>query len=103
MTITLPYFQKGSPYIEEVNDKLLTLKDMSLIEKWVQETMVNASNCDSITKVVGSHGRKTKRLGLSQIGSFFMLVTGGLALSIFGLLGETTWHKYGRGTGKRRT
>ena len=84
-----------------MNEKLLTLKTMGLIEKWVQDTMVNASNCDSITKVLGSHKRKTMRLGLSQIGSFFLLFTGGLTLSIFGLVGEIMWHKYRRVTEKR--
>ena len=93
--------QKGSPYIDEVNERLLTLKDMGFIDKWVREMMANASNCDSIAKVVGSHGRRTMSLGLSQIGSFFRIVVGGLTFSIFGHAGEIMWHKFRRGMGKR--
>ena len=70
----------------------MTLKDMGLIENWVRETMANASNCDTITKVVASHKSTTVSLGLSQIGSFFMLVIGGLILSIFGHVAEIRWN-----------
>ena len=76
-----------------MNDKLIILKDMGLIENWVRETMMNASNCDTIANVVASHQRSSISLGLSQIGSFFILVIGGLILSLFGFLAEAAWNR----------
>ena len=66
---------------------------MGLIENWVKETMTNATKCDSIPKVVASHKRTVTSLGLSQVGSFFMLVIGGLILSVLGHLAEIVWNK----------
>ena len=70
-----------------------------MIDKWVKQTTANASKCDSLDEVVGSHERAALTLGLPQIGSFFMLAMGGLALSIFGHVTEIAWKKYRRDVG----
>ena len=73
-----------------------------MIDKWVKQTTANASKCDSLDEVVGSHERAALTLGLPQIGSFFMLALSGLALSIFGHVAEIAWKKCRRDVGAIR-
>ena len=77
-----PYLlQKGSPYIDLVNTQLYSLHEQGLLSRWINEMVSNSSSCDSIRKVVSSHGSPTAILGLGEVWSFFLIIGCGLAIS----------------------
>ena len=76
--------QEGSPYIETVNEKLHSLHELGFIDTWINDLVANSSNCDTITKIVGSHGRGLQPLTLEQMQSFFYIVFCGLTLAALG-------------------
>ena len=81
--------QKGSPSIESVNEKLHSLHDLGFILGWVNDVVLNSSNCDTITKIVSSHsGSGEESLSLEHMQSFFYIIIGGLSLSILGFATE---------------
>ena len=47
--------QKQSSLLGPVNEKLHTLLSLGLVDKWMQHVVANASNCDTVSKMVGSH------------------------------------------------
>ena len=71
--------QKNSPYIEEVNRHLYYLGEMGLFDKWMAESLGNATKCDTLRKKLDSKGDTLTVLSLSHVGSTF-------ALTIIGLL-----------------
>ena len=84
-----------------MTERLSTLKDLGLIDKWIKETMPNSTSCDSMSKILGSHGRDSPSLSLEQVESFFYITLAGLVFSLFVLMGELTifmdkWHRQGR-------
>ena len=52
-----------------------------LVSRWINEMVANSSSCDSIGKVVSSHGSLITILGLDEVQRFFLIIAGGLALS----------------------
>ena len=76
--------QEGSPFIEAVNEKLHSLHELGFIDTWINDLVANSSNCDTITKIVGSHGRGLQSLTLEQMQSFFYIVFCGLTLAALG-------------------
>ena len=84
-----------------MTERLGTLKDLGLIDKWIKETMPNSTSCDSMSKILGSHGRDSPSLSLEQVESFFYMVFTGLVLSLLGLVGELASNKWG-GNGNAR-
>ena len=78
--------QKGSPYIDQVNEKLQLLQQLGLIETWIKDAVANASNCDTLSQVVNSHKRDAEAsLNLDQIDSIFFVLICGLLMSIAGI------------------
>ena len=80
--------QKGSPYTELVNAKLYALHEQGLLSTWIEEMVANSSSCDTIRKVVASHGSPTAVLSLDELRSFFFIVVCGLSVSFFAFLAE---------------
>ena len=52
-----------------------------LVSRWINEMVANSSSCNSIGKVVSSHGSLITILGLDEVKRFFLIIAGGLALS----------------------
>ena len=77
-----------------MTERLSTLKDLGLIDKWIKETMPNSTSCDSMSKILGSHGRDSPSLSLEQVESFFYITLAGLVFSLFGLMGELAINKW---------
>ena len=80
--------QKGSPYTEVVNAKLYALHEQGLLSTWIEEMVANSSSCDTIRKVVTSHGSPTTVLSMDEVHSFFLIVVCGLSVSFFAFLVE---------------
>lgn len=77
--------QKGSPYIDEVNEKLQLLQQLGLIETWIRDAVSNASNCGTLSQVVNSHKlNEEASLILDQIDTIFFALIAGLLMSIAG-------------------
>ena len=88
--------QKGSPFIEAVNEKLYSLHELGFINTWINNLVANSSNCDTITKIVGSHGGGLQSLSLEQMQSFFYIVFSGLSLAALGFTIEFVKGNYCR-------
>ena len=88
--------QEGSPFIEAVNKKLHSLHELGFINTWINDLVANSSNCDTITKIVGSHGRGLQSLSLEQMQSFFYIVFSGLSLAALGFTIEFVKGNYCR-------
>ena len=88
--------QKGSPFIEAVNEKLYWLHELGFINTWINNLVANSSNCDTITKIVGSHGGGLQSLSLEQMQSFFYIVFCGLSLAALGFTIEFVKGNYCR-------
>ena len=73
--------QKGSPHIKSVNKQLQFLHERNFIDTWIEELMANFSNCDTITKIVNSHGEGVKSLSIDHLQSFFYIIFAGLILA----------------------
>ena len=78
-------FQKGSPYIDQVNEKLQLLQQLGLIETWIKGAVSKASNCDTLSKVTNSHkrGEEASR-NLYQIDGIFYILIFALLTSLAG-------------------
>ena len=81
-------WQEGSPYIEAVNEKIHSLHELGFIDTWINDLVANSSNCDTITKIVGSHGTGLQSLTMEQMQSFFYIVFGGLSVATLGFFFE---------------
>ena len=82
--------QEGSPYIEAVNEKIHALHELGFIDTWINDLVANSSNCDTITKIVGSHGTGLQSLTMEQMQSFFYIVFSGLSVATLGFVFEST-------------
>ena len=82
--------QEGSPYIEAVNEKIHSLHELGFIDTWINDLVANSSNCDTITKIIGSHGTGLQSLTMEQMQSFFYIVFGGLSVATLGFVFEST-------------
>ena len=71
-----------------INAQLYLLHEQGLLSTWINEMVANSSSCDSIRKVVSSHGSPTTILSLDEVRSFFLIVAGGLAMSFLTFLSE---------------
>ena len=86
-------FQKNSPYIKEVNKQLQILVDMGLINKWVRESVGNATKCDTLGKMIDSKVDPLTVLNLSHVGSSFVLAMAGLMVATLAFICEFVKHK----------
>ena len=71
--------------MEEVNYYLRRLDSNGLLSRWFTEAAANATKCNTLTKMLRSHGRRNTILGLVDVRTvFFMALIGvGLALKAF--------------------
>ena len=81
-------FQKESPYIKEVNKQLQILVEMGLINKWVRESVGNATKCDTLEKMIDSKVEPLTILNLSHVGSCFVLAIAGSVTAIIAFICE---------------
>ena len=81
-------FQKESPYIKEVNKQLQILVEMGLINKWVRESVGNATKCDTLEKMIDSKVEPLTILNLSHVGSCFVLAIAGIVTAIIAFICE---------------
>ena len=84
-------FQKGSSYVVPINKKLRNLQESGLIQIWIDDLAANASKCETVPKIVSSHGQDDTSLSLDQTESFFSMVIGGYVISAVGLFAEMIW------------
>ena len=66
-----------------------------LVSRWINEMVANSSSCDSIGKVVSSHGSLITILGLDEVQRLFLIIVGGLAL-LLGVLACQLYSDMGR-------
>ena len=81
--------QKQSSLLGPVNEKLHTLLSLGLIDKWIQDVVANSSNCDTMTKKVGSHqSSELSTFGLEEMASFFFIILIGHFIAAVGFILE---------------
>ena len=81
--------QKQSSLLGPINEKLHTLLSLGLIDKWIQDVVANSSNCNTMTKMVGSHRSSEQRpFSLEQMASFFFIIFIGLFIATVGFVLE---------------
>ena len=81
-------FQKGSPLLGPVNEKLHMLVDLGLRDTWISDMVANLTSCDSLTEILDSHGTGAKAFSLQEMASFFFIVVCGLFLATLGFITE---------------
>ena len=69
------------------------MREQGLIDRWIDATLVNSSNCNTLRKVVSSYSKPIVRLSFYQIGIFFLIITIGLMISVVGFIVEIIAHK----------
>ena len=74
-----------------INKKLRNLQESGLIQIWIDDLAANASKCETVPKIVSSHGQDDTSLSLDQTESFFYMVLGGYVVSAIGLVAEMIW------------
>ena len=92
-------FQKGSPLLGPFNEKLHMLVDLGLRDTWISDMVVNLTSCDSMTKILDSHGKGAEAFSLEEMASFFFIVLCGLFFGTMAFFIEKLTHKskYARG------
>ena len=77
--------QKQSFLLGPVNEKLHTLLSTGLIDKWIQDVVANSSNCETVSKMVGSHQSSEQRpFSLEEMASFFFIILIGHFMATLG-------------------
>ena len=66
-----------------MNKQLQFLHERNFIDTWMEELMANFSNCDTITKIVNSHGEGIRSLSIDHMQSFFNIIFAGLIMASF--------------------
>ena len=62
--------------------------ESGIIYTWINELVSNYSNCDTISKVIGSHKKPLKVLHLEEVQTFFIVIFCGFILSLVGFWSE---------------
>ena len=81
-------FQKNSPYIKDVNKQIQILVDMGLINKWVLESVGNATKCDTLGEMIASKVEPLTILSMKHVGSVFVLSVAGLMFASLAFMRE---------------
>ena len=79
--------QKGSPYVNLVNEKLHLLHENGLLDMWTEEVVAEASKCNTVSKAVSSHGETNVKLTMEYVDSIF-LIFWGFSLAVCGFIVE---------------
>ena len=61
---------------------------MGLINKWVRESVGNATKCDTLEKMIDSKVEPLTILNLSHVGSCFVLAIAGIVTAIIAFICE---------------
>ena len=61
---------------------------MGLINKWVRESVGNATKCDTLEKMIDSKVEPLTILNLSHVGSCFVLAIAGIVIAIIAFICE---------------
>ena len=82
--------QKGSPYLEEVNQLIHLANQMGLIEGLIEQTLENRTKCSTWSDIYESHMQKGDNvvLQLDDICGLIILLSIGLSLALTSFLGE---------------
>ena len=91
--------QKQSSLLGPVNEKLHTLLSLGLVDKWMKHVVANASNCDTVSKMVGSHSSGQRAFSLEEMASFFFIILIGHFLASLGFALEAVMKRC-RGNGQ---
>ena len=67
--------------------------ESGIIYTWINELVSNYSNCDTISKVLGSHKKPLKVLHLEEVQTFFIVIFCGFILSLVGFWFELIYVK----------
>ena len=95
----LLFFQKNSPFQEEVNVYLRRLDEMGLIKKWISGFFRNTDRCDTASKIIDSHERDIFSLRLKETSTFFFILATGHGIAAVVFLAEllSKFSQKGRG------
>ena len=92
--------QKGSPYLEEVNQ---LANQMGLIEGLIEQTLDNRTKCSTWSDIYESHMEKGENvvLDIDDICGLMILLSIGLSIALTAFMGEqmrywTPQKKFGR-------
>ena len=67
--------------MEEVNYYLRKLDSNGLLSRWFTEAAANAAECNTLTKMLQSHGRRDFNLTITDVGAVFYIVLIGSGLA----------------------
>jgi hypothetical protein len=79
--------------MDEVNYWIQMMLQMGLYQGWIGNKMPNASKCDSLSKIISSHGQSLMVLAMPEMHGLFSLVQIGLAVSLAIFCGEVACHQ----------
>ena len=83
--LTIPQtIQKGSPFLEEVNQLIDLANQMGLIEGLFAQTVHNRTKCDTWNEIHDSHmeGREKVVIGFNAIHGLMILLVVGLSVAL---------------------
>ena len=86
--------QKGSPYLDEVNQLLHLANQMGLIEGLIEQTLENRTKCSTWSDIYEAHMDKRDHVVLhfDDIYGLMILLSIGLSLAFTSFLGEKMIH-----------
>ena len=82
--------QKGSPYLEEVNQLIHLANQMGLIEGLIEQTLDNRTKCSTWSDIYESHMEKGENvvLDIDDICGLMILLSIGLSIALTAFMGE---------------
>ena len=83
-------FQKGSPYLEEVNQLIHLANQMGLLEGLIEQTLENRTKCSTWSDIYESHMEKGENvvIGFKAIRGLMVLLSIGMCLALAAFMGE---------------
>ena len=74
--------------MEEVNYYLRKLDSDGLLSRWFTEAAANATKCNTLTKMLSSHGKRNFVLALPDVGAIFYIALLGAGLASISFVAE---------------
>ena len=74
--------------MEEVNYYLRKLDSNGLLSRWFTEAAANATKCNTLTKMLRSHGKRDFNLTLGDVSAIFYIALFGAGLASMSLAAE---------------
>ena len=96
MALNSPDFQKGSPYLNDVNELIKFARESGVIDAELKKYVPNATECLTHDDVLKTHLEKDGRVvfKLENIYGMIILLSLGLGGSVLTLISEIIIHKH---------